>query len=102
MELPRLEPLFRKYQDQGFQVIAVDGRRDTDRATKFIAEKGLSYPCLENGEGDGEFVYGTYNVTGFPTSFLIDGNGKVLYMHLGFSEGDEARLAEEIERVLAL
>lgn len=95
-------PLYDKYRDQGFQVIAVDGRNDTDRATKFIAENGLTYPCLENAEGDGEFVYGTFNVTGYPTSFLIDADGKVLYMHLGFDEGDEVKLAEEIERVLSL
>jgi peroxiredoxin len=95
-------PLYEKYRDRGFQVIAVDSYRDTDRATKFIAEKGLAYPCLENGEGDAEFVYGTYNVTSYPTSFLIDGDGKVLFIHVGFDEGDEEKLAVEIERLLSL
>lgn len=102
MELPRLEPLFMEYQDQGLQIIAVESMRDTERATKFIAEQGLTYPCLENGEGDAEFVRKTFQVTSHPTSFLIDGQGRILYVHVGFGEGDEEKLAKEIERVLAL
>ena len=102
MELPRLEPLYQKYRDQGLQIIAVDSMRDTDRATKFIAEKGLSYPMLENGEGDAEFVRAKFQVTSHPTSFLMDAKGKILFVHVGFREGDEEKLAEEIEKILAL
>ncbi len=102
MELPRLEPLYQKYRDQGFAVIAIDGMADTDRATKFIAEKGLTYPCLENGEGEGDVVGGTFGVGSYPTSYLVDGQGRVLFVHVGFSEGDEKHLEEEIQKVLAL
>jgi len=102
VELPRLEPLYQKYQDEGFQVIAVESNRDRKRATDFITKNKLTFPCLENGEGDAEFVYDTFGVTGYPTSFLIDGKGRVLYMHLGFREGDEVRLEKEIQKVLAL
>jgi len=101
VELPRLEHLYQKYRDQGFQVIAVDTRRDRERATKFITENKLTYPCLENGEGDAAFVYETYQISEYPTSFLIDGKGRILYTHLGFAEGDEEKLAKEIEKVLS-
>ena len=102
MELPRLEPLYQKYRSQGLNVIALDSMRDTERAQKFIAEKKLSYTCLENGEGDAEFVRGTFGVYSHPTSFLIDGEGRVLFVHVGFKEGDEKHLEEEIQKVLAL
>ena len=102
MELPRLEPLFRTYRDQGLQIIAVEAHRDRERATRFIAEQGLTYPCLENGADDAEFVYDTFQVASYPTSFLIDGQGRILFVHRGFSEGDETKLAEEIEKVLAM
>ena len=100
MELPRLQPLYETYKDQGFEVVAVESRRDTERATQFIEEKGLTYTLLENGEDELEVVDGTFGVRSFPTSFLIDREGRVMYYHLGFELGDEKKLAAEIESLL--
>jgi peroxiredoxin len=100
VELPRLQPLYEKYKDQGFEIIAVDGKRDTERATAFIEENGLTYTMLENAEGDDEVVGNLYKVRAYPSSFLIDRNGKVMYFHLGFDAGDEEHLEEEIQSLL--
>jgi len=100
VELPRLQPLYEKYNGQGFEIIAVDGKRDTERATKFIEENGLTYTMLENGEGDDEVVGSIYKVRAYPTSFLIDRDGKVMYFHLGFEPGDEEHLEDEIQSLL--
>ena len=100
MELPRLQPLYEKYQDQGFEIIAVDGKRDTERATKFIEENGLTYTMLENAEDEAEIVGNIFKVRAYPSSFLIDREGKVMYFHLGFEEGDEEHLEEEILELL--
>jgi peroxiredoxin len=102
VELPRLEPLYQKYRDQGLSIIAIDGMADTERAQTFIAEKNLTYNLLENGEGDADVVGGIFGVRSYPTSYLIDGEGRVLFMHVGFEEGDEAHLEQEIQKVLAL
>ena len=100
MELPRLQPLFEEYNDQGFEVIAVETKGQTERATKFIEENGLTYTMLENGEGDAEVATTTFNVIYHPSSFLIDRNGKVMYYHLGFEAGDEEKIEEEIKTLL--
>ncbi len=100
MELPRLQPLYEKYKDQGFEVIAVESKRDTERATKFIEEKGLGYTLVENGEEDNEVVASIFKVRSFPTSFVIDREGKVMFYHLGFEPGDEEHIEEEILKLL--
>jgi len=100
VELPRLQPLYEKFKDQGFEVVAVDGKRDTERATKFIEEKGLTYTFLENGEDDAEIVSNIFKVRGYPSSFLIDRDGNVMFYHLGFEAGDEEHLEEEILKLL--
>jgi cytochrome c biogenesis protein CcmG/thiol:disulfide interchange protein DsbE len=100
VELPRLQPLFEQYKDQGFEVIAVEAKRDTERAKKFIEEKGLAYTLVENGEDDAEIVGSIFKVRSFPSSFLIDRDGKVMYFHLGFEAGDEEHLEEEIKTLL--
>ena len=100
MELPRLQSLYETYRDQGFEVVAVEAHGDTERATKFIEEKGLGYTLLENGEDDAEVVAEIFGVYSFPSSFLIDRDGRVVYYHLGFELGDEEKMAEEIESLL--
>jgi peroxiredoxin len=100
VELPRLQPLYETYRDQGLEIVAVEARRDTERATTFIAEKGLTYSFLENGEGDDDVVGPVFGVYGFPTSFVVDRNGRVMFSHLGFELGDERTLEEEIRSLL--
>ena len=100
MELPRLQPLYEKYKDQGFEVIAVETKGQTDRAKMFIEKNGLTYTMLENGEGDSEVANTTFNVIYHPSSFLIARDGKVMYYHLGFEAGDEMKLEQEIKTLL--
>jgi cytochrome c biogenesis protein CcmG, thiol:disulfide interchange protein DsbE len=100
VELPRVEELYKKYRGRGFSVVAVEAARDTDRALKVIEEKGLTFNLLETEE-DNDVVDDVFSVRGFPTVFMIDRNGKIVYSHLGFEDGDEARLEQEILALLA-
>lgn len=95
MELPRLEELWLKHRDTGVSVVAVEGLRDRERAVKFINDNKLTYHLLEEDEG-GAVVRGTFRVRAFPTSYLIDRHGKIMYGHVGFEKGDEVRLEKEI------
>ena len=100
MELPRIEELYQKYRDKGFGVVAVEALRDTERARKFIADKKLTFAFLENGTGADEVVARVYGVGGFPSSFLLDSNGKIIFSHYGFEVGDEEKLEAEIRRLI--
>jgi peroxiredoxin len=102
VELPRLEPLWQKYREHGLQVIAIESERDTERALEFIAENDLSYHLLEDSEGDDNVVASKLEIYGFPTSYLVDREGRILYSHIGFEEGDEVQMEEEIQRLLEL
>lgn len=101
MELPRLEPLYQEYKDQGLSVIAIEGKRDRERAQKFIEEHGLTYTMLETGEEDDDIVRQTFSIGSYPTSFLVNEEGKIIYVHVGFARGDEEKLEKEIKQLLA-
>ena len=100
MELPRLEPLWQKYQDQGLTIMAIETERDTDRALEFIAENNLTYPMLEDREGDDNVIEEKLQMFGQPASYLVDRSGRIMFYHLGFDKGDEAKLEEEILKLL--
>lgn len=97
--MPRLQPLYEKYKDRGFRVVAVEATHDTAAAKKFIAAKGLTYTFLEDND-DANVVRGLFGVHSFPTAFVIDRRGKIMYYHLGFEPGDEKTIAKEIEKLL--
>jgi len=100
VELPRLQTLFEQYKEQGFEVVAVDTNRETDLAKAFIEKKGLSFTFLEDIEGEGAVGTGIFGVLEYPTTLLIDREGRVMYFHIGFDPGDEKKLSEEIESLL--
>lgn len=100
MELPRLQPLYEQYRDRGLEIVAVEAFRMEDLAKKFIEENKLSYHFVQDFEGDDAIVAKTYKIIGYPTTFVIDKNGKVMYSHLGFSPGDEEKIEKEILELL--
>jgi peroxiredoxin len=95
VELPRLEPLWKKYRDKGFSVVAIEATGDRERAVKFIEENNLTYHLLE-AEEEKVLVKKKFGVKWFPTSFLIDREGRIMICHVGFRAGDEAELEKEI------
>ena len=95
MELPRLEPLWKKYKDKGFSVIAVEATKDRERAEKFIKKHNLTYHLLE-ADVEKQVVKDTFGIKWFPTSYLIDSEGRIMICHVGFSAGDEEKLEKEI------
>ncbi|MBI4721252.1 MAG: TlpA family protein disulfide reductase [Chitinivibrionia bacterium] len=96
MELPRLESLYAKYKDRGFEIVAVEAFRMEDLARKFIEENKLTYHFVQDGADEKAIVGKIYKVFGFPTTFVVDRNGRIMYSHLGFSPGDEATIEKEI------
>ena len=100
MELPRFEPLWNKYRDRGFRVIAIDSERDTERAIEFIEENDLTYTLVENLEGEEEVVERIFGVTVFPVFYLIDRGGRIRFAHEEFDEGEEGKLEEELQSLL--
>jgi peroxiredoxin len=95
VELPRLEPLWRKYRDAGFSVVAVEATQDRERADEFIEKHGLTYHLLE-ADVEKQAVKDNFGIKWFPTSYLIDRDGRILACHVGFRAGDEAELEREI------
>lgn len=95
-----MQPLYEKLHDQGLEILAVEGKRDTERAQKFIADNNLTYTFVENGEDNAEVVKALYDVQAYPTALLISRDGKVMYYHLGFEPGDETTVEEQINSLL--
>jgi cytochrome c biogenesis protein CcmG, thiol:disulfide interchange protein DsbE len=73
-EMTQLEPLYRRYRDQGLRILAINVRQDADTARRFVAKVGISYEALLDSDGR---VARSYGVLGLPTTFFVDRSGRL-------------------------
>ena len=84
-EMTQLEPVYRKYGQQGLRILAVNVRQDPDTARRFVARLGISYETLLDSDGR---VARTYGVLGLPTTFFVDRDGRLKGKVVGESTPD--------------
>ena len=99
--MPRREELWRKYKDAGLSLIAMDTSDDAERALEFIGKKDLTFHFLINeAEQDNDVVHDTLGIWGSPTTYIVDREGRLMHIHMGYEVGDEKRIEEEILNLL--
>ena len=88
--MPHLLELKKKYADK-LEILGID-KGDTEEKWKTaIAEKGLAWYHLMNGNGENDYV-SKLNVVGFPTTILVGPDGTILYRSLGLDQALDDKL----------
>ena len=98
-EAPFLEELWRDNRRRDLVVVGLDARDFRADARRFAGRFGLTFPLLYDGPGDEAESFG---VTGFPETFVLDRDGRVVAAFKGGVDGDDVRpkLLEAIEEAL--
>jgi peroxiredoxin len=98
-EMPGMETLWQKYKEQGFVVLAVSvDEGSKSRIETFSKLLDLSFPILLDPESE---VSDLYKVSNMPTSFLIDGNGKIISRIVGTEDWSSPAAVELVEKLLS-
>ena len=98
VSFPEIIQLKQDLADQPFEVIAVTVDENPEDAQRFLRRYEVPYPILHDKEGRSA---ATYRLPGMPTSFVIDGNGKIQLRHTGFKPGDMEAIRETIVDLLS-
>jgi len=85
-EMPLLEQMHKKYGPMGFTMVGINVEEDSSGAEAWLAKTPVSFPILFDRQNA---VSKLYNVSGMPSSVLIDRKGQVRYLHRGYKAGDE-------------
>ena len=94
---PHERSLVRQLADYPFAIVGVNSDRDREKIKAKIAEENISWQSFWNGtEGTSGPISKKWNVSSWPTTFLIDAEGIIRHRRL---RGD--RLNEAIETLLA-
>ena len=96
-EMPLLDELYSRYQRVGFSLLGVNIDDDAGKAMNMIAELGVSFPVLFDTRKE---VSKLYAVDAMPVTILVDRDGKVRHVHLGYKPGYEQDYLNEIRSLL--
>jgi thiol-disulfide isomerase/thioredoxin len=93
--MPQIKQVVSAYEGKPVVMLGMNTDRNLDDA-KFVVEKmGLKYPNLQ-ATGLPE----KYNVRGFPTMVIVDQQGKVHELHVGYSPTLAVELSKTIDLLL--
>ena len=98
-ELDAIAEVYADWQEEtGVKLIAVsiDQAQNVQKVKPLVSNHGWEYEVLLDPNGD---LKRAMNVSNPPHTFLIDGNGKIVYQHTGYFEGAEDDLYEEILKI---
>ena len=95
--IPEIEEMRSEFPSHEFQIIAVNLDQQKKKALRFLSKNPVGYPSASDPEGRLPEQYG---VDTMPTSYLIDRDGVIRYVHRGFQRGDGSRLRKEIRTLL--
>ena len=98
-ELKNIAEVYEDWQDEtGVKLIAisVDDSRSMNRVAPFVNGRGWEYEVYLDPNNDFKRAM---NVNNVPHVFLIDGNGKIVWQHTSYAEGDEEELYELVQKL---
>lgn len=95
--LPELDRLRRKYR-KNFEVFAINLDEDPADGLRFLEKYPVSYPVVSDPGATYPEIFG---VMGMPTSYLLDRNGNVRYVHQGYRDGDAAKIEAVLQQLIA-
>jgi cytochrome c biogenesis protein CcmG/thiol:disulfide interchange protein DsbE len=95
---PWMNAMQRKYGAQALAIVAINVDKKRDDATRFLSEMPAEFTVVYDAPGA---VPAAYAVKGMPSSYVIDQNGNVSAIELGFRDESPAKLEQKIRTLLA-
>jgi peroxiredoxin len=96
-EMPLLESIHKKYGKMGFTMIGVNVEPDSKAANAVLKQIPVSFPVVYDTESK---VSKLYQVSGMPSTVIIDRKGQVRMLHKGYKPGDENEYLDSIRALI--
>jgi thiol-disulfide isomerase/thioredoxin len=96
-EMPVLERLYKKYKSRGLVVVGVSVDQELGNMKSFLKQVPVSFSIVHDAEHK---VAGRFKPPRMPSSYVVDRNGIVRYVHAGFRDEDAAKLEAEVSALL--
>jgi thiol-disulfide isomerase/thioredoxin len=95
---PFMNELSRDLKDKGLQVIGINMDEVPAEAQSFLAQYPANFAIAADSK---EQCAKDFGVQAMPSTYLVDRNGIVRHVHLGFRAGEATELRTLVEQLLA-
>ena len=84
--------LVEKYADKPFAIVGINSDKDRGKLRKRMAVEKITWRSFFDGGGTGGPIASQWNVSGWPTIYLIDAEGRIRFKN---TRGDDLDAALE-------
>lgn len=97
--IPKISELAKEYSSQGVSFIGInaDSPRNLAKVRPFVKTHRIKYPVLLDTDQE---LMNELMINAYPTFLILNKEGKILFTHRGFSNGDEKLLKKELDKHL--
>ena len=92
-EVPDVVAAYKKFHDQGFEVVGISLDHDKDTLLNFTSRHEMAWPQYFDGQGWDNAISSSFGVQQIPTMVLLGKDGKPIH-------GDGGDLASTVEKAL--
>ncbi len=96
-EIPSMNRLKEKMAGKNFEMISINFAEDEETIRKFLQEVDVDFPVLLDLKGN---ISTQWNVISFPSTFVIDKHGQIIYGVNAAIEWDDPSYVEKLEALL--
>jgi thiol-disulfide isomerase/thioredoxin len=77
-EVPNVVAAYKKYHDQGFEIVGVSLDQDKDALLAFTKDNGMVWPQFFDGQGWDNAISKSFGIDSIPAMWLVGKDGKVI------------------------
>ena len=102
--IPKLSELYEEYHDKGLEVFGLNSidnkpgdKQNTEVFYAFLKHVGIKYPPIRTESS----VDRAYKIIAYPSIYILDRDGKVAFIEVGFGKDSYDKIKAKVEELLS-